>query len=178
MLIRPADPDDFDEIRRVELAAFETLRSAGAMSGPPAATSAQELRDYLEQGLLLVACAEDGAIAGYCGGCVADGFLHIGEVDVHPEWQRMGLGGRLLGALIELGRARGLLGATLTTDRFAPFNAPFYKTMGFQLLEDKATPPWLRDILQLEVDRGLDPFRRVGMILVYSDTDLMLSPSL
>jgi len=165
MLIRPAARGDFDAIRLVELAAVETLRIAGAMSGSPAATNAEDLQDYLDQDLIYVACAEDGSVVGYCGGSVADRFLHIGEVDVHPSWQRKGLGRRLLTTLIDRGRARKLDAATLTTDRFAPFNAPFYTRLGFLPIEAEAAPRWLRETLEEEIARGLDPLRRVAMVL-------------
>lgn len=167
MFIRPALASEFNALRAVELAASATLRAAGAVTGAPSAASVEELQGYLNQDLLYVACDAEGLIAGFCGGSVAGRFLHLGEVDVHPAWQQKGLGRRLLTALLDIGRARGLVGATLTTDRLAPFNMPFYATLGFQLLEAKATPPWLREILQLEVERGLDPLRRVGMILMF-----------
>ncbi|KKZ89127.1 acetyltransferase [Rhizobium phaseoli Ch24-10] len=84
-----------------------------------------------------------------------------------PCWQRKGLGRRLLTTLIDLGRARKLDGATLTTDRFAPFNAPFYATLGFQFLEKEAASLRLRKILEAEIAKGLDPLRRVSIALLF-----------
>jgi len=170
MLIRPGRSSELHALRQIELAAFETLRDAGAVSGPALATDIDELQSYLDQDLLRVACNDEGSIVGYCGGRVVSRCLHICEIDVHPAWQRQGLGKRLLTTLIELGRTRRLDGATLTTDRLAPFNAPFYASMGFEPIKWEATPPWLRDILDEEVARGMDPSRRLAMILAFNDT--------
>jgi predicted N-acetyltransferase YhbS len=151
----------------VELAAYETLREAGAVSGDAAASSDDELQRFLDDDLLYVACNEDGAAVGYSGGYVVDQYLYIGEVDVLPAWQARGLGRSLIMTLIEDGRRRRLAGATLTTDRFAPFNAPFYARLGFQPLEGEAVPPHLKSNLDRQVANGLDSVRRVAMALLF-----------
>jgi hypothetical protein len=69
--------------------------------------------------------------------------------------------------LLDEDRAKKLQGATLTTDRLAPFNAPFYATFGFKLLEEEAGSPRLRRILEAEIEKGFDPCRRVAMALSF-----------
>lgn len=165
MLIRPATTADFDALRAIELAAFETLRAAGAVSGVPSASSDQQLQRYLDGGFLDVACDHSGDAIGFCGGYIAEHLLHIAEMDVHPARQRQGVGRALLTAALEKARAQRLDGATLTTDRFAPFNAAFYATMGFRPLADDELPESLREILAEEAKIGLDPARRVAMML-------------
>lgn len=167
MLIRPATSKDFAVLRAIELAAFETLRNAGAVSGAPSASSDEELQQYFDHGLLYVICDQDDTPVGYCGGYVTEDWLHIGEMDVHPDWQRKGFGRKLMGKLIDEGRSKRLEGATLTTDRLAAFNAPFYASLGFQLLEKEDCSPRLQKILQSEIEKGLDPLRRVGMVLMF-----------
>jgi GNAT superfamily N-acetyltransferase len=163
--IEQVSRNEFSALRTIELASFETLRVLGAVTGDAAASSDEELQYYLDSGFLLAAFDEGGVAVGYGGGYVADGWLHISEVDVHPNLQRKGIGRQLLEALLEGGRARKLKGATLTTDRFAPFNAPFYTSLGFQAIEGEACPPRLRAILDKEKEKGLDPLRRVAMVL-------------
>ena len=85
MLIRHATPADFSVLQDIELASFETLREAGAVVGEASASSNAELRRYLAQSLLYAACTPDGPPVGYCGGYVAEGWLHVGEMDVHPR---------------------------------------------------------------------------------------------
>lgn len=160
--IQAAGPEHFQALRRIELAAFETLRAAEAVRGAPAASSEQALQDYLGDNLLLAAFAGDRPV-GFGGGRVVADALHICEMDVHPDWQRRGIGRRILAALLDEGRRRHLARATLTTDRWAPFNAPFYATLGFRLVEGADCPGWLADILRQELEHGLDPRRRVAM---------------
>lgn len=167
MPIRLATADDFDALRAIELASFETLRAAGAVSGDPEASGDEELQHYLDHALLYAACDHNDLPVGYAGAYVAEKSLHIGEMDVHPDFQRRGLGRRLMGTLLAEGRLRQLAEATLTTDRFAPFNAPFYASLGFRLLEKEECSPRLRTILDYEAEKGLDPLRRVGMLLPF-----------
>lgn len=158
---------DFEALRTIELASFETLRAAQAVTGEVAASSDDELQTYLDAGFLFVAAEDSGRLLGYAGGYEAEGWLHIGEMDVHPLWQRQGIGRRLIGKMLATAGERDLNGATLTTDRFAPFNAPFYQKLGFQLLDAEACSPRLKAILASEADKGLDPRRRVAMMLAF-----------
>ena len=167
MRIRQATRDDFDILRSIELASFETLRATGAVSGEPEASSDAELQHYLDHALLYAACDPDDIPVGYAGAYVTEGCLHIGEMDVHPDFQRKGLGRRLMETLLAEGRLRKLAEATLTTDRLAPFNAPFYASLGFRLLEKEECSPRLRAILDAEAEKGLDPLRRIGMVLPF-----------
>ncbi|MEX2692088.1 hypothetical protein [Rhizobium mongolense] len=59
-------------------------------------------------------------------------------------------------ALLNDGRSRRLGGATLTTDRFAPFNAPFRASLGFQLIERDKCSPRLRSILHSGEEKGAE----------------------
>lgn len=165
--IKRAEPRHFPALQAVELASFETLRATGAVSGDAVASSAEDLQEYLDAGFLYAAFDESDGPVGYAGGYVAESWLHIGEADVHPNWQRRGIGRQLMLTLLAEGRERELAGATLTTDRFAPFNASFYASLGFQLMEGDACPERLMAILRSEEAKGLDPLRRVAMMLVY-----------
>ena len=163
----PARDDHLAALRAIELAAFETLREAGAVTGEPAASSIETLAALASEGLLFVALLAGEIPVGFAGGNISEGWLHVAEADVHPEWQRRGVGRRLMQALLTAGKARGLKGATLTTDRYAPFNAPFYASLGFKILGGDALSARLQDVLKAESRAGLDPRRRVAMQLKY-----------
>jgi hypothetical protein len=53
----------------------------------------------------------------------------------------------------------------LTTDRYVPFNAPFYASFGFLRPKAQAVPQFLREKLDQEIEVGMDPERRVAMVL-------------
>jgi GNAT superfamily N-acetyltransferase len=167
--IKPATRDDFPVLRSIELAAYETLRAAGAVAGDPSVSDDKDLHRYCEQQLLYAALPRGGDIVGWCGGYEIDDWLHVAEMDVHPDWQGKGIGRRLIQTLLDDARARELKGATLTTDRQAVFNAPFYLSIGFRFLDAQDTVPHLWAILNEEIAAGLDPLRRAAMMLSFSE---------
>ncbi len=165
--IRPAQYEQFAALRAIELAAFETLRQTGAVTGEAGATSLHAFDALCKEGVLLAAYTPENIPVGFAGGYFADEWLHIAEADVHPDWQRQGIGRRLMQALLDAGRAQGVRGASLTTDRFASFNAPFYATLGFSAVEGQVLSPRLERVLIDESRAGLDPRRRVAMQLLF-----------
>jgi GNAT superfamily N-acetyltransferase len=167
LLIRTATFAVFSVLGSIEFASFETLRNAGAIGGTPSATNNEGLQRYLDHGLLYLACDQGDVPVGWVGGYITENVLHTSEIDVHPDNQRRGIGRLLLTAMIDEGRARKLDGAALTTDRFAPFNAPFYERLGFEILRAEELSSRLSKILQAEVEDGLDPRRRVAMMLLF-----------
>ncbi|PWW11663.1 GNAT family N-acetyltransferase [Mangrovibacter plantisponsor] len=166
--IKPARPEHIAALRAIELAAFETLRRTGAVNGSPVATSEEDFDQLRLKGVLLAAFRPGGVPVGFVGAIVTKHWLHIAEMDVHPDWQQQGTGRRLLNAMLAEGKMRGLQGATLTTDRFAPFNATFYASLGFTPVEGDALSPRLQTLLMEETHAGLDPKRRIAMQLVYN----------
>lgn len=158
-----AKDEEFEALRQIELAAFRTLSNAGAVTGLPEATGTEEFANYLQQGLLLSAIDVHAQPIGFGAALVMSDTLHICEMDVHPAWQRRGIGRALIQKLLQEGRGLGLKQATLTTDRYAPFNAPFYARLGFQIVRDDELPDFLTRILAEEAAKGFDPERRVAM---------------
>lgn len=161
--ISPAQPDHFEELRAIELAAFETLRNAGAVTGQAAAGSLAEFTHFYRHGLLLAAFTPNKVPVGFVAGTFEERWLHIAEVDVHPDWQRKGVGRLLMKTILSAGQALDLRGATLTTDIAAAFNARFYATLGFDIADAHSQPPHLARRLADEIAGGFDPGRRTAM---------------
>ncbi|EIC82137.1 hypothetical protein SPM24T3_23377 [Serratia sp. M24T3] len=165
--IGPTDPEHFDKLRAIELAAFETLRNAGAVTGEAGASSLEELSNFSRNGLLLTAYTSDSVPVGFVAGKVEGTWLHIAEIDVHPQWQRNGIGRLLMERVLLTGQQRGLAGATLTTDKMVAFNARFYGKLGFNIVESHAQPPHLVSLIAEEISKGFIPARRVAMWLTF-----------
>ncbi|WHA40378.1 GNAT family N-acetyltransferase [Agrobacterium larrymoorei] len=164
VIIRAGRQDEFGRLAEIELDAFVVWAKACNVSLEPAVAPVHLLQASFDQGLLLVA-EEDGRVLGFALGSVVDGDLYIAEVDVERAAQGKGIGRALMLALLEQGRERGLITALLTTDRYAPFNAPFYAKLGFRILEKAETPAFLLERLEKQVESGLDAERRVAMRL-------------
>jgi predicted GNAT family N-acyltransferase len=87
-----------------------------------------ELDDQDEHCLHAIAYDVDGKAIG-TGRLLPDG--HIGRMAVLREWRGKGVGGRLLEALIERARARGMRRVALNAQTHA---APFYARFGFAVV--------------------------------------------
>jgi len=90
-MIRSMSPVDLKAVACVEEASYEFPWSQGIF------------RDCLLAGYQSLVLEISGTISGYAIMSVAAGEAHILNLCVHPEFQQMGFGRRLLGAL--LGRA-------------------------------------------------------------------------
>lgn len=163
--ISAAQANHYSSLRAIELAAFETLREAGAVTGQAVANSLKDFDDFSRNGLLLSAFTPDAIPVGFIAGNIEDIWLHIAEIDVHPDWQRKGIGRLLMQAILSSGQQRGLAGATLTTDNIAAFNSEFYATLGFEIVEGPSCPPHLISKKAEEIRMGFNPARRVAMRL-------------
>ncbi|WP_245294461.1 GNAT family N-acetyltransferase [Rhizobium aegyptiacum] len=106
------------------------MLAAGAVTGEAAASSDEELQQYLDANFLYTAFDEAAIPVGYGGRYIAEGWLQIGGVDVHPNWQRKGIGRQIVKAMLSEGRARKLKGSTLTTDRWRPSMHRFTRRSG------------------------------------------------
>lgn len=165
IVIRPARSDDIAQLVAIETDGHETLRRLGAVPDAPTDGSDDDLRRWLAQGIVLVAVDTSDQPLGFGSALIVGAGLHVCELDVAEAWQRRGIGRRLMQALVADAKRRELRQVTLTTDRFVPFNASFYQTLGFQILDPSETDGWLLAEIQHEAEAGLDPVRRCAMRL-------------
>jgi GNAT superfamily N-acetyltransferase len=98
------------------------------------------------------------AIAHFLGDAV-----HLHELDVHPDHGRQGLGRQLIEAVGSWARVQGKQAITLTTFRDVPWNGPYYRRLGFRILEETEITPELKAVLQEEIEAGLPVEHRVCM---------------
>ena len=125
-------------------------------------TLPRELLDAaLESGYLF--CVEQQAavpvVAGFIAALPAEDALHVQEVSVHPEHGGQGLGRVLLKAVERKAEVQGYQSLTLTTFSDLPFNAPFYRRLGYQ--DETAPDARLQALLDGEATAGLK--NRVAM---------------
>jgi GNAT superfamily N-acetyltransferase len=161
--IRSARAEDLPRLPAVERSANALVHAADPRFDPRRVLPGERARQSLEEGLLWVATDAADRPVGFLAAGDLQGNLHIEELDVAAEHQRQGLGGALLTVAIERARWALCPAVTLTTDRFHPWNAPFYAGRGFVMLDDARLPPALRARIDAEVAAGHDRARRCAM---------------
>lgn len=132
-------------------------------------TPVADLEAASREGRLWVAVDERGSPVGFALGDTLDGVAHLAELDVHPDHGRQGLGRALVARVVAWARSRGYEAVTLTTFRHLPFNAPFYESAGFRILEEGEITQGLAEVLEEEEAQGLS--KRVAMRLELSADD-------
>jgi ribosomal protein S18 acetylase RimI-like enzyme len=116
-------------------------------------------RSQAADGLLVVDF--DGLAVGFLQFMPLDGAAYIAELDVLPNHAGHGLGAQLIDAAAVRAMARGLNALTLTTFRAIPWNAPYYKRLGF--CEMQTLSPGLAVIRDKHRAKGLTDSDRVFM---------------
>jgi predicted N-acetyltransferase YhbS len=160
---RPARPDEIETIRALERASaqrFVGLMDALAADEPsPASILAIRIAD----GGLIVAM-EDGAVVGFAMFRRVEARAYVEQLDVLPSFAGRGIGAALLDEVAAQARATGLDGLSLSTFREVPWNAPYYRRLGFVEVADEALTPGMRAIREEHLARGLDEDARVFMV--------------
>ena len=163
MPIRPARPEEIEPVRAIERASaqrFVAIDMQALADDEP--TDAATLQRRIGAGGLLVHADADPPIGFVMFRPLADG-LYIEQIDVLPEHAGRRLGAALIDAVAALARAQGRDALLLSTFRDVPWNAPYYRRLGFVDLPDDALGEPLQAIRREHLARGLDESRRVFM---------------
>lgn len=151
-------------MRDIEVAAGEAFRlvdmAAIADDGPP---SIEALAAYQQDGRAWVADNSRYEPIAYILVEAIDRHAHIEQVTVHPQYARRGIGRMLIEEAARWAAARGLDGMTLTTFERVPWNAPYYRRLGFQEVPESQWSDGIRQIVRSERDHGLAAWPRVVM---------------
>ena len=162
--IRPAHLTDVPRLREIEVAAGAGFRdldmAAIADDDPP---TAEVLEGYVSDGRAWVATDETDRPVAYLIADTVDDAAHIEQVSVDPAYARLGLGAALIDVAEAWGRDRSLFALTLTTFTEVPWNAPYYRRLGFQEIPGGKLGDGLRQLRDHEAHLGLDRWPRVAM---------------
>jgi GNAT superfamily N-acetyltransferase len=163
-VIRPAAADELGRLVEIEAAAGRTFADHGMPEiaaddpGSPA-----ELEGYRAAGRAWVAADRDGPV-GYLLAAEVDGCLHVEQVSVDPAYAGRRIGAALIDHLAATARADGRPALTLTTFRDIPWNAPYYRRLGFVNLPEAEWGPQLQALVAHERDAIPGDHPRVAMI--------------
>lgn len=160
--VRLAGDDDLPLLQGIEAAAdrmFEPLMDISEWGAPP--TGAERARS----GRVLV--IGEPAV-GFAHVVEIDGRFHLQQLAVHPDHTRQGLGLELGYAAVDLAASRGGDSISLTTYAEVPWNAPFYRRLGFAEIDPP--PAYLAGVLADERAAGLaQGGRRIAMMRPISE---------
>lgn len=138
----------------------------------PSPVSPETMQQGVEDGLVWVLDCNGSEAVGFaiCQPQEEGNFLHLLEMDVHPEHGAQGLGTLLLRHVIEYARQECIQGVTLTTFSDMKWNAPFYSKNGFVPIPESELDADLQKIVADEQRRGL--INRVAMRLAFDQNNI------
>lgn len=126
-------------------------------------------QEFYENSIRLNSCliitVNEEAVGFITTESISKNQLYISEFSIHENYQKRGLGSKLLNYLINDAKEQGIALMTLTTFINVPWNAPFYAHYGFQIIEENKLPSYLQKSLQEEAELGLPKDERCAMIL-------------
>ncbi len=163
--LRRARSEELPLLLEVERRAGVRFAATSGLGEVPAdLTPIAELEEAHREHRVWVAVIDDVEVVGFAYAAVIDGCCHLEEVDVLPEYGRRGIGSALVRQVLDYATRKGLDGVTLTTYREVAWNAPFYRRLGFEVLDRKTLTPGLAKAVADEARRGLSPEHRVVMV--------------
>jgi GNAT superfamily N-acetyltransferase len=110
----------------------------------------ERLEAFRAKGRAWVAVDADDRPVAYLVSSIVDGCAHVEQVSVAPAHARRGLGAALIEHLAASASAEGRAALTLTAFRDVPWNAPYYRRLGFELLEPADQGPELAALVARE----------------------------
>ena len=166
--------------QRSDLAVLPEIEKAAAQLFAPYLEWLEISADVLEgltTPLFLIRAQADSrlwvaAIAQRPVGFIVAKFLpsccFVVELDVHPDYGRIGIGSALVRACCQGAQHKGFDRVVLTTFRRVPWNIPFYQRLGFEVLPAGQWAPEIEAIVRHEARYGFAPEKRAVMELVMS----------
>lgn len=165
MECRPAHASDLDRIIETDIAASQLYAAAPYDTLGIAASRSPELEAFylarIAEGLCLVAEGGNG-VCGFAAGIAHGADLFLCEVNVMPDHQKRGIGTMLIDRLCQVAAGSGMTRVVLSTFTRPPWNAPFYRRIGFADMARKDYAGWMERLYEFEC-RRFDISTRVFM---------------
>jgi predicted N-acetyltransferase YhbS len=166
-VVRRARQSDAAALPAIERSAAELFRTDPTLAwlADTDVASAAQHRQAIDDAHVWVAENASAQLAGFIRAQDVGKQLHIEELSVSLAFQGQGVGRQLVLAAIEQARRQQMRAVTLTTFCDVPWNAPFYKRMGFVVIAPGEQEVHLRNALQKEIEHGFAAERRCAMRL-------------
>lgn len=164
--VRAARLEDAAALPAIEQSAGELFRTDAELAW---LADGENLSEARYQAIIADGCSWvavwRGAVVGFVAATREGDEAHIWELDVARRHQGQGIGRGLLRRFIAQARDLELRAVTLTTFQDLAWNAPFYRSMGFERLAPHDLDARLAAQLATEAAGGLPVERRCAMRL-------------
>lgn len=169
--IRIAQDPDAETLSDIEQSAGEAYRGIEELAwiADDDNQTVERHRELIAKGTCWVAVELEDRPVAFLSAEIQNDTLHIWELAVRLDRQRLGIGRALLEKAIADARRRRLVALTLTTFRDVIWNAPFYQRLGFRVMDDAQAGERLRQVLRREVEHGMPASRRCAMLLMFTE---------
>jgi GNAT superfamily N-acetyltransferase len=166
VVVRPAEAADLGGLASIERAAGERFRDVGlAAVADDEPLPVEVLARAADEGRAWVA-ELGGTVVGYAVGARLAGDPpqhHLEQVSVVPAAGGRGVGVALVEAVVAWAQADGGASLTLTTFTTVPWNGPWYRRLGFEVVDANRLAGALAAVVAHEATLGLDPSTRSVM---------------
>ncbi|MFT4069163.1 GNAT family N-acetyltransferase [Paraburkholderia sp.] len=161
---RFAAPRDADTIRAIEFEAglrFASVGMTGIADAPPMALEIVERKIAARE--IIVAIDAAAICAGFVMFEPQPTRIYVQELDVLTSHAGRRIGAALIGEVARIAHARQLTQLVLSTYRDVPWNAPYYRRLGFRDIDTADLDAALIARRDAHIARGLDESKRVFM---------------
>lgn len=157
MWIRHAQPGDADALEAVYRSAYRETRDLG-FPMKAAEVTPEEVRRWMDEARLLVAVSSDEMLGAVRLEATANGYLKVSRLAVDQQYQREGIGSRLMDEAESIARQESFEGVRLTTPPDHPYLPAFYRERGYERVAEYPLP--YRDydeiVMELDLERSGD----------------------
>ncbi len=161
---RLAAPHDAETVRTIEFEAslrFVSVGMSGIADAPPMSLALVERKIAARE--LIVAVNAGGTCVGFVMFEPQPARIYIQELDVLTSNAGRRIGAALIEQVAQLARSRQIMQLVLSTYREVPWNAPYYRRLGFRDIEEAELDAGLLARRDAHIARGLDESKRVFM---------------
>ena len=161
---RFAAPHDASAIRAIEFDAgqrFVSVGMAGIADAEPMEPALVERKIAARE--IIVAVNADAACVGFVVFELQPTRVYVQELDVLTSHAGQRIGAALIEQVAQLARAQHITQLVLSTFRDVPWNAPYYRRLGFHDIEEAELDAALIARRDAHIARGLDESKRVFM---------------
>ncbi|MGF6190163.1 N-acetyltransferase family protein [Serratia sp. 2723] len=163
--LRLAQRQDIAQLVAVERSAAQLFRQQPELQfiAEGEVMSPQQHVGFIAQQREWVMASPTEQIAGFIAVQPFPHSWHIAELSVAADWQRQGVGKRLIEEIAGLALCQGMQRLTLTTFLQVAWNAPYYQRLGFRIIPVARLDAYLQHLLAQEMGQGLAVNSRCAM---------------